>query len=90
MSISEASSTLRRVMNDCAYDFGSTSYQDRCEGISVDYSGSTIYVTVSMYVVDRCYKEEVYDNISSTVRSICSQYGIPYGINLKVNYSFKY
>ena len=39
MTINEAVSIIRQEMNDCAYDFGSTSYQDRCLGIEVYASG---------------------------------------------------
>ena len=90
MTMSEAISTLRQALNDCAYEFGSTSYQDRCTGISVGSSGDKITVSISMYVVDRCYQEEVKNNIASTIRSIMQQYQIPYRVSYEINFTFKY
>ena len=84
MSISEGASILRRGLNDCAYEFGSSSYQDRCEGISVDYSGSTIYVVIVMHVPDPSNEDEVYDNITSIIDSLRHQYDIPYRIEYEV------
>ena len=87
MDIASAASTMKRVLNDCAYDFGSTSYQDRCDGIRVTYTSSEINVYVTMTVRDSYYDSEVKENIMSTVRSIRTQYGIPYGINVSVTYN---
>ena len=89
MSIYDASATLRRVLNDCAYEFG-VDLQDRCTGIrtSVDYD--TINVDVDMYVVDRSNKYAIQDDIESTIRSICSQYDLSYRINMTIHFEYEY
>ena len=90
MDIYTAVAKLKRGLEDCAYEFGSTSYQDRCESIDVRASGGEIYVYINMYVVEQYYKSEVDDNISSTIESLQSQYEIPYAINLNVRYRYRY
>lgn len=78
-------------MENCAYEFGSSSMQDRCESIRVDViSSNTIKVTVEMYVLDSSYKNEVDDNIESIVRSLVYQYDIDYEISIEINHSYCY
>ena len=86
MSIYEAADILRRDLNNCSYEFGSTSYQDRCEGISVSCSGNTIYVVIRMRVADPSYKREVKNNIDNIIRSISYQYELPYGIDYEIRF----
>ncbi len=86
MTINEAVSIIRQEMNDCAYDFGSTSYQDRCLGIEVYASGGEIDVIVRMHVSDPSNAGEVNENVNSTLKSIHNANEIPYGVNLRVKY----
>lgn len=86
MSINEAVNILRRGLNECSYEFGSSSYQDRCEGISVTSSGNTIYVVIKMYVTSSSYKSEVQDNIRSIINSLRYQYEITYVIDCEIYY----
>ncbi len=86
MNIYDAVNILRRGLNDCSYEFTSTSYQDRCEGISVSSSGNTIYVSIKMRLADPYYKEEVESNIVSTLNSLRYQYEIPYQISYEIHY----
>lgn len=86
MSIYEAVDLMRRGMNNCAYELGSSSYQDRCEGISVSSSGNTLVVVIKMHVADPCYKQEVMDNVKNTINSIRYQYDIPYGVRYEVHW----
>lgn len=86
MSIYEAVELMRRGMNNCAYELGSTSYQDRCEGISVSSRGDTLIVVVRMHVADPYYKQEVINNVDSTIDSIRYQYHIPYGVEYEIRW----
>lgn len=86
MTMNEAVSIIRKEMNDCAYDFGSISYQDRCLGIEVYPSGGDIYVIVRMHVSDPSNAEEVNENVNSTAKSILSAHDIPYGVHLQIKY----
>lgn len=81
---------MEEALKDSAYEFGSTSYQDRCKSIKVSYSGSTIYVRIAMYVLDRSYCNEVKDNIDSIIDSIRYQYGIGYAVDYSIDFEFKY
>ncbi len=86
MSIYEAVELMRRGLNNCAYVLGSTSYQDRCEGISVSNRGDTLIVVIRMHVADPSYKQEVMDNVRNTINSIRYQYDIPFGIRYEVRW----
>ena len=86
MSINEAVNILRRGLNECSYEFGSSSYQDRCEGISVTSSGNTIYVVIKMHVTSSSYKSEVQDNIRSIINSLRYQYEITYVVDCEIHY----
>ena len=86
MSIYEAVNVMRRALNDSAYEFGSTSYQDRCEGISVSSRRDTLVVVIKMYVADNYYRKEVQDNIEGILNSIRYQYDIPYGIDYEIRF----
>ena len=86
MSIYEAVELMRRGLNNCAYELGSSSYRDRCEGISVSSSDNKLNVVVRMHVADPSYKQEVMDNVRNTINSIRYQYDIPYGIRYEVRW----
>lgn len=86
MDIYEATSLLRRGMKDCAYEFGSSTYQDRCDSIDVRASGNTINVYVEMTMADMSYRDEVKENVESTLRSLMSQYDIPFGVDYEINF----
>lgn len=86
MSIYDAVSILRTGLNNCSYEFGSSSYQDRCEGISVSGSGSTIYVVIKMRVADPYYEDEVQNNIAGIINSLRYQYEIPYQIEYEIQW----
>ena len=84
MTTYEAACIMQRELKNCAYELGSTSYQDHCESIKVTYSGNTIYVRVTMIVKDPYYDEEVRQNVVSTVDSIRHQYELnDYGFDIE-------
>ena len=86
MNIYDAVSIMRRALNDSAYELGSSSYQDRCEGISVTNNGETLVIVIKMHVIDPYYQQEVKDNVKNTLNSIRYQYDIPYAIRYEIRW----
>lgn len=84
MNIYEAVRLMREGLNNCAYEFTSITYQDRCESISVSNSGNSIYVEIRMRLKDPYYKEDVKNNIENTIDSLATQYSVNYDIHTRI------
>ena len=88
MGFQESVSTLRRVLNDCMYDFGSPT--DRCLSIRVsgDSYSEEIQIAVEFHLDSwSVYSQsDIRDDIGGTIKSICRQYGINYDISYRIRF----